>query len=268
MEESNLGPRSLVVLRQQDIVPVRLAGPHVVSPSGSVVWTEMEIIATIIITAVVSILGLPDNGHKIERFSGLTPPNSPVGIVISATQDEVGDAVLEQVVEIRSVAQEYLKRIQEGGRIGQSDLLGSASKFDKSLEARLQAQVLTDLAEIGGKPIKAAMVLEFGSENLILRGKLGEKPPQAPKAPERFETVGRVVGLNSHRKRLHIFSTEEIEIECDPTLFASLLRDAIHTPRCFVFGVLHSADAKGREQLVLTDVKEIDSPPDDPQSLF
>jgi hypothetical protein len=178
------------------------------------------------------------------------------------------DTKVERTGEIRSVAQDYLTRIQRAARDGQCDLLGCVSKFGKSVEVRLQEKVQTDLAEIGGKPIKTAMVLEFGSDKLMLSGYFGAKPAQPRKSPERYERVGRVVGLNSHRKRLQVFSSEEIEFECDPNQFAHHLRDAIHTPRCFVFGVLRSTDAKGREQLVLTDAEEIDSPPGDPESLI
>ena len=268
MEESKLGPRGLIVLRQQDNLPVRLADGYVVGPLGSVGWPELESTATKIISALVSILDLPDGVLMIEEFSGLTPPFSPVGLVISATPGDAGNVALERAEEIREVAQSYLTLIQRGAREGQGDLLGAVGQMGSSIVIRLKEQAQADLAEFGGRPIKAPMVVEFGLDKLVLSGNFGAKPPQPRKPPERFEMVGRVVGLNSHHKRLQLFSGEEVEIECDPNRFAHRLRDAIHTPRTFVFGVLRSADGKGREQLVLTDVEEIESPPDDPESLI
>lgn len=268
MEEFKLGPRDLVVLRQRDSLPVRLTDGYVVGPLGSVGWPELESTAAQIIRAIVSILELPEDGLMIEEFSGLTPPFSPVGLVISATPGEVGDVVLERAEEIRNVVQSYLTLIQRGARDGQGELLGGVSQMDSSINVRLKAQAKSDLAEIGGRPIKTPMVVEFGLDKLVLTGNFGAKPPQPRKPPERFEVQGRVVGLNSHRKRMHVFFAEEIEIECDPNQFAHRLRDAIHTPRSFVFGVLRSTDAKGREQLVLTDVEELESPPGDPEFLI
>lgn len=268
MEEFKFGPRDLVVLRQQDNLPVRLTEGYIVGPLGSVGWPELESTASQMIRALVSILELPENGLMIEEFSGLTPPFSAVGLVISATLGEAGDAVLERAEDIREVAQSYLALIQRRAKGGQGDLLGGVGRIDTSIDVRLQAQAQADLVAIGGKPIKTPMVLEFGANKLVLSGSFGAKPPQPRKSPERYQMVGRVVGLNSNRKRLQVFSEGEVEIECDPNRFAHRLRDAIHTPRTFVFGVLRSADAKGKEQQVLTDVEEIESPPDDPESLI
>ena len=94
MKEFELGPRGLIVLRQQDNLPVRMTDGFVVGPLGSVDWPELESIATKIISALVPILELSDGAFMMEEFFGVTPPISPVGLVIAGTPGEAGDAAL------------------------------------------------------------------------------------------------------------------------------------------------------------------------------
>lgn len=108
------------------------------------------------------------------------------------------------------------------------------------------------------------MMLEAESTKLLLSGFYAAKPAVPRKPPQRFELVGRVVGLNSYRKRAYALSMDNVEseLECDPNRFAHKLRDAIHTLRSFAFDVTRNFDGRGREQLVLTDVNEIEGSSD------
>jgi len=271
MENYVLGTRDILVLRQQDNLPIRLMREYVLGPLGSVHWECLETTAMQIIRAVSSALELPEEALVMEEFSGLAVPSSPVGLLISAAPGKVGDLALEQVELIRAVAQSYLKQLKNGESAAQGEfdftaVVGAESPVRRSLQERVHA----DLAMLGGKPIRTPMVLESGAAKLLLAGAYAAKPVVPRKPPERFELVGRVVGVNSHHKRATAFTTgnDEIELECDPNRFAHQIRDAIHTPRRFVFGVLRNFDGKGREQLVLTDVAEIDAPLPDPDSLI
>lgn len=164
----------------------------------------------------------------------------------------------------------YLRLLVDGLPKGQGELLiNDISCANPSVSERLNEVVQTDLAVVGGKPIRTPMLIGSGSATLLLEGAYAAKPAVPRKSPERIEFTGRIVGLNSIHKRASVFNAAdgEIEFDCDPNRFASQIRNAIHTTRYFVIGVMRNFDGKGREQLVLTDVLEIEPPSPAPDSL-
>lgn len=254
-------PRSILVLRQKDDLPVRVAGEYVVGPLGSVQWRELENNAIRIIRAITSTLAIPTETLFIEEFSGLSSPFSPVGLSISASPGAAGDALLERANEVRAIAQTYQKEIQKSARMGQESLLNSPAALNSEVEWRLKERVQNDLTVIGGKHIRRPMVLETGPDDkLILSGRFGPRPPVQRKPPVMIKIVGTIAGIRTYHKLIEILVNEckVEEFGCDPNKFAHKLREAVYTPRRFEFSILVTTDAKGKMQRELFHPHEIE----------